>query len=69
MIIFREDTSTLFLEPVSTHVAPDYYEMIKTPMSFYDIKNKIFNCEYKSDEEFWVSTAITREKYCNFLFY
>jgi hypothetical protein len=46
------EVSLPFAEPVSTKIAPDYYEIIKRPMDLKTIRNKIKTFDYRSREEF-----------------
>eukprot|EP01080_Neovahlkampfia_damariscottae_P003461 gene3461-6110_t len=47
----KEDTLQIFISPVPKDV-PGYYEMIKVPMDFTTMKNKIESNEYKNWDEF-----------------
>ncbi|KAK7252555.1 hypothetical protein RIF29_36592 [Crotalaria pallida] len=48
----RSDLSYLFLKPVSKKEAPDYLDIIDTPMDLSRIRERVRNMEYKSREDF-----------------
>lgn len=48
----EQDVLNIFKEPVSTEKVPDYYEIIKHPMDFRTIKNKINDQNYETEEQF-----------------
>ncbi|KAK7318139.1 hypothetical protein RJT34_02837 [Clitoria ternatea] len=48
----RCDISYLFVKPVSKKEAPDYLDIIESPMDLSKIREKVRNMEYKSREEF-----------------
>ena len=49
---FSLDTNGVFSEPVSSKEVPDYYNIIKNPMDWSKINNKIEKRMYKSVESF-----------------
>lgn len=44
--------SFLFLKPVTKKEAPDYFDVIKTPMDLSTIKERVRRMEYKNCEDF-----------------
>ncbi|NP_001082592.1 bromodomain-containing protein 7 [Xenopus laevis] len=48
----RKDPGAFFSFPVTDFIAPGYSLIIKNPMDFSTMKEKIRNCEYRSIEEF-----------------
>jgi hypothetical protein len=51
--VSRKDSYGVFYDPVPDDV-PDYYEMIKRPMCFSDIKAKLESGKYRSPAPFQV---------------
>lgn len=51
---YREDKYTFFVNDVSREAFPDYYVHIAQPMSFRQIREKIENETYTTEEQFWV---------------
>lgn len=51
--LVREDRYEFFLEDVPKLEYPDYYEIIKDPISFAGIRRKLDDGLYKGDGEFW----------------
>ncbi|KAE8607979.1 hypothetical protein XENTR_v10011348 [Xenopus tropicalis] len=48
----RKDPGAFFSFPVTDFIAPGYSLIIKNPMDFSTMKEKIRNCQYRSIEEF-----------------
>ncbi|CAI8588323.1 unnamed protein product [Vicia faba] len=48
----RHDLSYLFVKPVPKKEAPDYLDIIETPMDLSKIRQRVRNMEYKSREDF-----------------
>ncbi|XP_071806025.1 peregrin-like isoform X3 [Asterias amurensis] len=46
------DPTRIFAEPVSVEEAPDYFQVIKSPMDFLTMKNKVQGHEYRTIDEF-----------------
>ncbi|KAL0077484.1 Bromodomain-containing protein, partial [Phycomyces blakesleeanus] len=46
------DKKDLFHYPVTAEVAPDYNDIIKTPMSFFDIRERLSAHKYISLDQF-----------------
>lgn len=46
------DRSSLFLNPVSAQTVPDYYDIVKRPMDWATISNKLDDLRYLTVEEF-----------------
>lgn len=52
--IFSHDRADVFLYPVSREDVPDYYRIIKRPMSWTTVRGKLDRHEYTSIEDFKV---------------
>lgn len=48
----KREISYLFLKPVSKKEAPDYLDIIDTPMDLSTIRDKVRKMEYRSKREF-----------------
>ncbi|EOA39475.1 hypothetical protein CARUB_v10008072mg [Capsella rubella] len=48
----KEEVSGLFLKPVSKKEAPDYLNVVKTPMDLSTIRDKVRKIEYRNKEQF-----------------
>lgn len=59
--MLRKDKYDFFYDPVSTTVAPDYYHIIKNPMCFSTIKNKLNNGQYNNLKQFQVNSLILND--------
>ncbi|KAH0465864.1 hypothetical protein IEQ34_005967 [Dendrobium chrysotoxum] len=46
------EISYLFIKPVTKKEAPDYFDVIKSPMDLSTIRDKVRNLEYKRTEDF-----------------
>ena len=55
--LHRKDPSAFFSFPVTDFIAPGYSMIIKHPMDFSTMKEKIKNNDYQSIEELKVTTA------------
>lgn len=55
MLFFRKDPHGFFAFPVTDAIAPGYSMIIKHPMDFGTMKEKIVANEYKSVTEFKVN--------------
>jgi hypothetical protein len=51
------DKNSLFLHPVSRHEVPDYFDVIKEPMCWSFIDDKLEKNAYKRVEDFTVSLS------------
>ena len=51
------DKNSLFLHPVSRHEVPDYFDVIKEPMCWSFIDDKLEKNAYKRVEDFTVSPS------------
>lgn len=51
MCLYRKDPSAFFSFPVTDFIAPGYSMIIKHPMDFSTMKEKIKNNDYQSIEE------------------
>lgn len=67
----RKDPSSFFSFPVTDFIAPGYSMIIKNPMDFSTMKEKIKNNGYQSIEELkvslWISFWLQRWIVCNLL--
>lgn len=52
--VHRQDVLNIFKEPVSSEKVPDYYDVIKNPMDFQTMKNKIDDQKYETEKQFIV---------------
>lgn len=60
---FRKDPHGFFAFPVTDAIAPGYSSIIKHPMDFSTMKDKINNNEYNTVTEFKVrTTAVKKNK-------
>lgn len=57
-LIFRKDPHGFFAFPVTDQIAPGYFMIIKHPMDFSTMKDKIAANEYKSITEFKVCESL-----------
>lgn len=58
----RMDRGELFLHPVNRAEVPDYFDVVKEPMCWLWIEEKLDKTTYHNVAEFRVSpTAVTRE--------
>lgn len=56
--IVAMDREEIFVHPVDRDEVPDYYEVVKEPICFAEIDEKIDNVKYRSVSEFKVSSEI-----------
>jgi NuA3 HAT complex component NTO1 len=56
------DREDIFLHPVDKEEVPDYYEVVKEPICFSEIDEKIENVKYRNVAEFKVSSSHARYK-------
>lgn len=56
--LHRKDPSAFFSFPVTDFIAPGYSMIIKHPMDFSTMREKIKNNDYQSIEELKVTTAV-----------
>ncbi|KAL7067318.1 bromodomain-containing protein [Cryptosporidium serpentis] len=50
--LYKRDRQQIFAEPVNAELVPDYYQVIKNPMDFSTMRNKVIQEEYKDFESF-----------------
>lgn len=60
VLVCRKDDYAFFLQPVDTSQIPGYLDLIKTPMDFGTITQKVERGRYRSLEEFTVSLIVQR---------
>lgn len=58
LYLHRKDPSAFFSFPVTDFIAPGYSMIIKHPMDFSTMKEKIKNNDYQSIEELKVTRAV-----------
>lgn len=58
LYLHRKDPSAFFSFPVTDFIAPGYSMIIKHPMDFSTMKEKIKNNDYQSIEELKVTIAV-----------
>jgi histone acetyltransferase len=70
-LLYDNESSWPFHQPVSLEEAEDYYDIIKNPMDFSTMKNKISNSRYTSKEQFvtdliliWENCKSFNDKVC-----
>jgi hypothetical protein len=51
---YRKDAYGFFLKPVDTTLVPDYLSVIKNPMDFGTMREKVVRNMYKSIDDFKV---------------
>lgn len=56
----RMDKGELFMHPVNRAQVPDYYDVIKSPMSWLQIEEKLDKNAYREVGDFKVRTRGTR---------
>lgn len=59
---FRKDPHGFFAFPVTDAIAPGYSSIIKHPMDFSTMKDRIHNNEYNTVTEFKVRTTAVKKK-------
>ena len=57
-VVCRKDDYAFFLQPVDLSQIPGYTDLIKTPMDFGTITQKVDKGRYRSLEEFTVSDIL-----------
>jgi hypothetical protein len=60
LLISRKDVRSIFAEPVDPKLVPDYYNVIRHPMSFKAIESKIFHHDYAGLKDFKVGDDMSR---------
>lgn len=54
----KRDVYLIFAEPVTEDVAPGYFSIIKKPMDFKCIREKVRNGRYQSFDELWIDVEL-----------
>lgn len=54
----KRDVYLIFAEPVTEDVAPGYFSIIKKPMDFKCIRDKVRNGRYQSFDELWMDVEL-----------
>ena len=55
---FRKDDYAFFLKPVDVANVPGYADLVKHPMDFGTMTDKVNRAKYRSLEDFAVSTRV-----------
>lgn len=53
-ICFREDKREIFHNPVTTDIAPGYFDVVKNPMDLTTMRQKLEEGKYSDPKPFWV---------------
>ncbi len=66
MISYRKDDYAFFLHPVNVSEVPGYSAIVKRPMDFGTMTNKVARGKYRSLEDFTVRVLFSVDSSCSF---